>query len=122
MPVSDVRQQLPLTLERRKISYVENPAVRYEHKRFDGAKVRGFYKVTRSPDAAEAALRAANKGKIGARPCRRPRRTFRKNRKRKSVPVLGAAGLSLSLAAGTPTALSASANDMPTCSVPLSHS
>jgi hypothetical protein len=46
--------QIALTLNEQDL--FENPAVRYEHKRFDGAKVRGFYKVTRLPDAAEAAL------------------------------------------------------------------
>src|ERR1700733_14571893 len=62
----------------------------------------------------------ANNGKNGAQ-MPQAKATVRKNLKSKSVPVLSAAGLSLSLAAGTPTAIDASANDMPTGSIPLSH-
>jgi hypothetical protein len=47
--------------------------------------------------------------------------TVRRNRKRKSVPVLSAAGLSLSLAAGPPTAIEASTTDMPRGPVTLTQ-
>jgi|SRR3984957_3388072 hypothetical protein len=47
--------------------------------------------------------------------------TFRRKRRRKAAPVLGAAGLSLSLASGASTALGATNADMHTCSVSVSH-
>ena len=49
-----------------------------------------------------------------------PKVGLRKRRK-KGVPILGAAGLSLSLGGGAPAAVGVATADMPTCSVAVNH-
>jgi hypothetical protein len=44
-----------------------------------------------------------------------------RNHRRKAVPVLGAAGLSLSLAGGAPAAIGVTTEDMPKCSVAMNQ-
>jgi hypothetical protein len=45
----------------------------------------------------------------------------KRKHRRKAVPVLGAAGLSLSLGGGAPAATGVTTADIPTCSVALNH-
>ena len=45
----------------------------------------------------------------------------KRKRRRKAVPVLGAAGLSLSLGGGAPAATGVTTADIPTCSVAVNH-